>query len=654
MCGIAGYLTFNPSLGNRELVSISAKMTNALEHRGPDDEGIWTDEATGVALGHRRLSIIDLSPSGHQPMLSSDMRYVIVLNGEIYNYLDLRKQLIAGGLTFQGSSDTEVAVNAIQYWGLEGALPRLTGMFALGVWDREQRILSLARDRLGEKPLYFGWLNSGFVFASELKAIVSHPDWRAEVNRDALAMLLKYSYVPAPYCIYQGINKLQPGMILQLSFPIKPEGMRIQTYWSLEQVVSSAISGGRALEDKVQVVDQLETLLKSTIKDKMISDVPLGAFLSGGIDSSAVVALMQSQSSTPIKTFSIGFHERDYNEAEHAKEVASYLATDHTELYISSDEARAVIPSLPLIYDEPFADSSQIPTCLISALAKKSVTVALSGDGGDELFGGYTRYLVGTQLWNKVRACPAPVRKLASTLIMTLPPHLIDQLYHPLHTLLPDRYRYRQMGSKMHKLAAILHDGHPDLIYSSLTTLWENPEQVVIGAKHYAITDQKKSMWDQIEHFSEKMMYADTVSYLPDDILTKVDRASMAVSLEVRVPFLDHRIVEFIWNQSPDLKLANGQGKYLLREVLYRHVPKTMLDRPKMGFGVPIEQWLRGPLRTWAENLLSYDRLKREGYFNPDPIRQKWEEHLSMKNSWHYQLWPVLMFQAWHENWMAH
>jgi len=649
MCGIAGFISYNNSLSREQLGQYCERMTHTLTHRGPDDFGIWCDELTGVAFGQRRLSIIDLSSHGHQPMISHDGRLVIVLNGEIYNHIELRDKLAALGYQFRGGSDTEVAVCAIQQWGMESALTRFVGMFAIAVWDRETRKLFLARDRVGEKPLYYGKVNNSLLFASELKAITAHPDWRADINHDSIAQMFKYSYIPAPHSIYNNIYKLMPGTWIETTTQQDFRSIKPVPYWSFENIVLSSADSRRHHRDPQEVVNELEGLLSETIADKMIADVPLGAFLSGGIDSSMVVALMQSRSSRPVKTFSIGFHESEFNEAVYAKQVAAHLGTDHTEMYMTPEDCLSVIPKIPDMYDEPFSDSSQIPTYLVSRLARQEVTVALSGDGGDELFGGYSRYLIGLDTWNKINRIPPLVRSVGGKLISHVPPALIDTMVKPIRPLLPKAFQYNQFGQKLHKLASVWNSTTPDSIYNTFILLWPNPEEIVLGAHRLDMLDKYRPTLNKLHNYTERMMFTDTVTYLPDDILVKVDRASMAVSLEVRVPFLDHRIIEYIWNQSPDVKIVGNEGKWILRQILNKYVPKSLIDRPKMGFGVPIDHWLRGPLREWASDLLSADRLKREGLLDPGPIQAKWNAHLSGETSWHYHLWPVLMFQAWLE-----
>jgi asparagine synthase (glutamine-hydrolysing) len=634
-------------------------MTDEIVHRGPDDGGVWVDAQTGVALGHRRLSILDLSPQGHQPMISLSGRYVIAFNGEVYNHQELRKELECpisdpnskmekGGVIWRGHSDTEVMLAAFERWGLEGALSRFNGMFAFALWDRQDRVLHLARDRFGEKPLYYGWMGDTFLFGSELKAMKAHPAWQGEIDRGALALYMRHTYISAPYSIYSGIRKLLPAHIL--SIPLSAGNMQTppsRAYWSVKAVAEAGVRHPFA-GNEAEAVESLDGLLRDAVKLRMEADVPLGAFLSGGIDSSAVVALMQAQSLRPVKTFTIGFHEEGYNEAKHAKAVAKHLGTEHTELYVTAAEAMAVIPKLPKIYDEPFADSSQIPTFLVSKMTRQHVTVALSGDGGDELFGGYNRYFWGRDIWRKVGWMPKSARVAMARGLTALPPQSWDKIFSAMETMLPRRLRANLPGDKLHKLAGVLACSSPEAMYRGLVSFWE-PESVVLGASEppTALTD--RGQWADIPDFTQRMMFLDTVSYLPDDILAKVDRASMAVSLEGRVPLLDHRVAEFAWTLPLDMKIRGGQGKWPLRQLLYKYVPRELIERPKMGFGVPIDVWLRGPLREWAENLLDESRLKREGFFNTRTVREKWSEHLAGNRNWASLIWTVLMFQAWLE-----
>jgi asparagine synthase (glutamine-hydrolysing) len=623
-------------------------MAEALAHRGPDDSGVWVDPAGDVALGHRRLSILDLSPEGHQPMRSACGRYVIAFNGEIYNFQELREALgrVGGAPAWRGHSDTEVILASIRHWGLRRAIEDFVGMFAFALWDREERTLHLARDRLGEKPLYYGWMGDAFLFGSELKALRTHPAWRGDVDRGALALFMRHNYIPTPYSIYKGIFKLLPGTLLTLKAGRKE--FEIEPYWQARLVVEAGAANPNAM-DHTSTVEQLDGLLRRVVAGQMVADVPLGAFLSGGVDSSTVVALMQAQSSRPVKTFTIGFHEGEYNEAEYAKLVARRLGTEHTELYVTPQQAMDVIPRLPQLYDEPFADSSQIPTFLVAQLARQHVTVSLSGDGGDELFAGYNRYAFARGLWNKLRRVPTPMRTLGAASLRSLSPAAWTALLERTGRWLPRRLRYANLGDKLHKLADVLRERDPEALYHGLVSHWQDPGSVVIQGNEHATILTDRRQWAKLGDFTERMMYLDLVSYLPDDILVKVDRAAMGVSLETRVPFLDHRVVEFAWRLPLSLKVRRGQGKWLLRQVLYRYVPKALIERPKMGFGLPIDAWLRGPLRDWAEGLLAESRLRAEGFFRPAPIHRLWREHLSGQRNWQYLLWDVLMFQAWNE-----
>jgi asparagine synthase (glutamine-hydrolysing) len=653
VCGIAGFVD---SLAREEVLATAIKaMIAPLHHRGPDDEGTWWDASAGIAVGHKRLSILDLSPAGHQPMSSAGGRYVVVFNGEIYNHLDLRARLdppfgrsedgVRNG--WRGHSDTETLLAGFEAWGIEEAIRRSVGMFALAVWDKASRTLTLARDRLGEKPLYYGWQGNSFLFGSELKALRAHPGFRGEIDRDALTLLLRHNYIPAPYSIYRDIHKLPPGSSLQVR--AGERAVRPAQYWSARECAESG-RRGQYRGNGAQAATDLEDLIRQSLSGQMVADVPLGAFLSGGVDSSTVVALMQQLSPRPVRTFTIGFREDVYNEAEHARAVARHLGTDHTELYVTPEQTLAVIPRLPEIYDEPFADSSQIPTFLVSKLAREHVTVSLSGDGGDELFGGYNRYRWATDIWRRLGWLPRPVRSALGGLLATLPPAAWDAVLERLGRLVPAGLRYSEPGVKLHKLAEILSARTPEEIYWGLVSHWKEPANLVRGAKEPPTVLTDRQGWPDVGDFEHRMMYFDTVSYLPDDILAKVDRAAMGVSLETRVPFLDHRLVEFAWRLPLGFKVRDGVTKWLLRQVLHRYVPRELIERPKMGFGVPIDSWLRGPLRKWAEDLLDPARLLREDFFNPMPIQEKWKEHLSGRRNWQYYLWDVLMFQAWLEN----
>jgi asparagine synthase (glutamine-hydrolysing) len=648
MCGFAGFFGGQwPADGAQARLK---GMTDLIANRGPDSEGHWLDPDAGIALGHRRLAILELSPAGAQPMTSAGGRYVIAFNGEIYNHLDLRVELDKGehGPAWRGHSDTETLLAGFEAWGIQGMVERAVGMFAFGVWDRQARTLTLARDRLGEKPLYYGWQGSGrsavFLFGSELKALRAHPAFGSQINRDALCLYMRHNNVGGAYSIYQGFHKLLPGSLLTVSQQA-PEPA-LQTYWSGAGVAERGLAQA-FVGSATEAVDALEALLKDAVRQQMMADVPLGAFLSGGVDSSTVVALMQAQSSRPVKTFSMGFHEAGYNEAEHAKAVALHLGTEHTELYVTPEQALAVIPRLPTLYDEPFADSSQIPTFLVSQLARQHVTVSLSGDAGDELFCGYNRYQLTASLWQKLSAVPLPLRRALAWGLTRLSPQSLNRLA----AYMPAAQHWANVGEKLHKGADVMAAGSAAELYRGMVSQWTDPASVVLGGTepNTLLTGLQPALAGL--NNVERMMALDMLTYLPDDILTKVDRAAMGMSLETRVPFLDHRVVEFAWRLPMQYKLRYENNSYTtkwaLRQVLFRHVPRALIERPKMGFGVPIDSWLRGPLKNWAEDLLSESRLKREGYLNPAPIRKKWAEHLSGQRNWQHQLWCVLMFQAW-------
>lgn len=650
MCGFAGYWGLAE---NGQAQQVLKGMGDAIAHRGPDDSGFWVDENASIGLVHRRLSILDLSPAGHQPMFSLSERFVLVFNGEIYNFRDIAKEIQARGeFPWRGHSDTEVMLAAFEAWGVEESLSRFVGMFAFALLDRANRFLYLCRDRMGEKPLYYGWAGKYFLFGSELKALRAHPAWAGKVDRGALALLMRHNYIPAPYSIYEGICKVIPGTLLRLDLAVASPGSVPHTkpYWRVAQIVTNGLADRFGGSDSA-AVHEVDRLLRQAVAGQMVADVPLGAFLSGGVDSSTIVALMQAISSRPVKTFSIGFHEAGYDEAVYAKAVARHLGTEHTELYVTSEQARAVIPYLPAMYDEPFADSSQIPTFLVSKLARQHVTVSLSGDAGDELFGGYNRYFLARDIWKKLRLLPFAARKAMSSSLTILSPAAWNSFLNLTGPLTPVPLRGGIGGDKLHKLAGVLAVRTPDEMYKKgFASHWASPADIVIDGIEPLTTLTDPAQDIGLRDFTESMMYLDTMSYLPDDILVKVDRASMAVSLESRIPFLDHRLVEFAWRLPLSMKIRHGQGKWILRQVLYQYVPKDLIERPKMGFGVPIDAWLRGPLRDWAEDMLSESRLRQEGYFNPAPIRNKWAEHLSGKRNWQYHLWDVLMFQAWLEN----
>jgi asparagine synthase (glutamine-hydrolysing) len=636
MCGIAGFLDLERRSGSQELEALGRAMAATLSHRGPDAHGVWADAEAGVTLGHTRLSIVDLSPAGAQPMVSSCGACVITYNGEIYNAGDLRPELEARGRRFTGHSDTEVLVEAIAEWGLRPAVERLIGMFAFAVWDRRTRTLSLVRDRLGIKPVYFGRQNGRVIFASELKAFEVLPNWRPELDRDALAAYFRLAYVPSPHSIYRGIGKLAPGYIATVDASGTVDS---SAYWSVEKAAERGKQTPFNVSDR-EAVDTLEILLGDAVGRRLVADVPLGAFLSGGIDSSTVAAMMRVRSNAPVRTYSIGFREEGFDEAPQARAVAAHLGTEHTELYVSPAEARDVIHDLPTIYDEPFADSSQIPTYLLSKLTREHVTVALSGDGGDEVFAGYTRH----RFARLAGGMPAPMSRALACGLGVAGPALWDRLFG----LVPAHRRPKLAADKMHK-AARLFGASEEAGYLSLVSAWDEPQALVNGGSEPRGPISDAALSRALPDPLDRMQYLDTVTYLPDDILAKVDRASMAVALEVRVPILDHRIVEFSWRLPARFKLRRGKGKWLLRQVLYRHVPKALVERPKSGFAIPLGQWLRGPLRAWAEELLSERRLAEGGLLNPAPIRARWIEHLEGTRNWHASLWTVLMFQAWRE-----
>jgi asparagine synthase (glutamine-hydrolysing) len=646
MCGIAGFF-LNNLITQDNSESYLRKMVSQIKHRGPNAEGYWYSKDNTVAFGHRRLSILDLSNAGSQPMTSASGRYVIVFNGEIYNHMELRESLSSEGIRWRGYSDTETLLGGFDTWGIEAMVKKCIGMFAFALWDMQIQTLTLGRDRLGEKPLYYGWQglsNSAvFIFGSELKALRAHPAFSAEICPNALGGFLQNMAVGGNQTIYKHIHKVEPGTLLTIS-RIKPVP-EVMRYWSLKDVAQEGVLSpfkGSA----IQAVDALEALLKSAVKQQMMADVPLGAFLSGGVDSSTIVALMQEESARPVKTFAIGFQEDAYNEAKYAKAVAAHLGTDHTELYITPKQALDVIPRLANLYDEPFADSSQIPTFLVSQMTKQHVTVALSGDAGDELFAGYNRYQLTESFWPKLSGVPKSLRKAVGWGLTRFSPETLNRYA----SLMPITKRWANVGDKLHKGAGVMAAGSVDELYLGMVaTGWTDPKSIVRGLSKYTSPINMSQMPDLSD--VERMMALDALNYLSDDILTKVDRASMGVSLEARVPYLDHRVVEFAWRLPMEYKLRRENGslvtKWVLRQVLYRHVPKELIERPKVGFGVPLEHWLRGPLRDWAEDLLSEERIKREGYLYPAPIRKKWAEHLSGQRNHQHALWCVLMFQAW-------
>jgi asparagine synthase (glutamine-hydrolysing) len=650
VCGIAGSL--ETDLPESEWNDLLARMANAIVHRGPDDGGAWYDASAGVGLASRRLAIVDLSPLGHQPMISESGRYVIAFNGEIYNFREIRNDLegLQSPPRFRGHSDTEALLAGVEQWGIARTLERVVGMFAIAIWDQQVRSLTLVRDRLGEKPLYYGWQGRRFLFGSELKALRAHPGFAGTIDRGALALYMRHRYIPSPYSIYDGIKKLEPGTMLTLS-EADVRSARCpapSTYWSAREVAAAGLEHP-FLGSEEDAADRLESLLRDAVLRQMVADVPLGALLSGGIDSSTVVALMQSQSSSAIRTFTIGSGDREYDESSHASAVAKHLGTDHAELIVTDADARSVIPRLPTVYDEPFADPSAVPTLLVSQLASRHVTVALSGDGGDELFGGYSRHFWGPTIWARVGWLPLWMRRATAGALTSVSPRYWDKTFVALDRILPARLRQRTPGDKMQKLAPVLDAESPQALYRTLVSHW-NSDSPVLYAQSVVSPETDPNAFPRMPHFAEGMMCLDLVTFLPDDVLVKADRASMAVSLEARAPFLDHRVVEYAWQLPLSMKLRDGRGKYMLRRVLERHVPPSLIDRPKSGFGVPIGTWLRGSLREWAEALLNERRLRSEGFLRSEPIQKKWEEHLSGQHNWQHILWDVLMFEAWLES----
>ena len=700
MCGFSGFITTDASVLSRAEDEAS-RMAIAIQHRGPDHAGAWADASAGIALSFRRLSILDLSSAGHQPMRSESGRFVMTFNGEIYNHIDLRDLLSTAKLgnpaqPWRGHSDSETLLACFEAWGIEKTLQKTVGMFAIALWDTQTRTLHLARDRFGEKPLYYGWATtassnaSAFVFGSELKALSAYPGFANPVSRDALALYMRFTYVPAPYSIYQNNFKMEPRCMLSIdtraalpqvghlleaahvpvvptasSAPLRPPaaqgGLRMHRWWSLASVVEAGAQN--QISNEKEAIETLEQYLKDAVRVQSLADVPLGAFLSGGVDSSAIVALMQAQASSPVKTFTVGFEEAGFDESPHARAVAEHLGTEHNELFVSAKQAQAVIADLPTMYDEPFADSSQIPTHLVCKAARHQVTVALSGDAGDELFGGYNRYFWAPRIWSRLAWLPYPARQALGSAIQAVPTSSWDALCRPVNALLPSSKNIVRAGVNAHKLAARLRGVRDmDDLYKSLVSEWQDPAQVVKGAgeggggETGGVFREPSSMlsdpWPAAgaEQDQLRMMYRDSMTYLPDDILCKVDRAAMATSLETRVPFLDHRVAELAWRLPLNMKIRNGQGKWALRQVLYKYVPEELIDRPKAGFAIPVGQWLRGPLRDWAEALLDEKRLEVEGYFYPKPIRGKWSQHLTGRYDHTPSLWAVLMFQSWLES----
>ena len=651
MCGIAGILGKDGV--DRHSVQ---RLIGPIAHRGPDDEGIWTDPESGIGLGHRRLSILDLSPAGHQPMISANGRFVLSFNGEIYNHPELKEALEADGAVpdggWRGHSDTELFLEGIATWGLEETLGRSVGMFAFALWDRADRKLSLVRDRFGEKPLYYGWAGNDFLFGSELKALRAHPRFDNGIDRRALGLFAARTYIPAPFSIYERVFKVPPGCILTIApeaarRPLSepPDegrdhgGLSLHRYWSYRDVMLHGQDD--PIADEEEAISELERVLARAIAGQAMADVPVGAFLSGGIDSSSVCALYQKYSSVPVRTFTIGFEEAGFNEAEHAKAVAGHLGTVHNERYVRVEEARDVIPLLPAMYDEPFADSSQIPTYLVSRFAREQVTVALTGDGGDELFAGYNRHFAAPRLWNQLQRVPRSLRAATGSPLSRIP----SQFWSGVAGMLPGR-RAPHLGGKVQKaLRLAASAGSFDEVYRAFLDEWSQERSPVLGAE--SPSDGFDLELGRASPPALRMMYCDAVSYLPDDILAKVDRASMSVSLETRVPFLDHRVAELAARIPLELKVRGGRGKHVLRQLLYREVPRELLERPKSGFGIPVGEWIKGPLRSWAEDLLEPGAIRSEGWLDPAIVQRRWREHLSGQRDSTPAIWAILMFQAW-------
>ena len=648
MCGFAGFLGCNFYFEEHISRGILKEMCSQIYHRGPDDNGIWIDAKCKVYFGHQRLSILDKSINGHQPMISHSGRYVIIFNGEIYNHLEIRQELLKN-FNFQSwisSSDTETLLAGFDLWGIAETIKKTAGMFSMAIWDKKDLSLYLARDRIGEKPLYYGWQEKGgkktFMFASELKAFKKHPSFEADINRDSLTSFIRHGYIGNPFSIYKNIFKLEPGSILKLS--IENFKHKIFPFWDLPLKIEQCYAD-KFSDNFFDIQNNFEVLLSNIIKNQMLADVPVGAFLSGGIDSSLVVALMQKQSSVPVKTFCIGFNEKHRDEARHAKTIAAHLGTDHTELYITPFDAMTVIPNLANVYDEPFADSSQIPTILVSKLAKEKVTVALTGDGADELFCGYNRYFLALSLIRIAKFIPQNLKEAISYLLINKSTNS-----RILMNLVFSKIGLNYMGDRTSKFGSILKSKNLNEVYLKLISYWPDPASIVInGNENNSYLNSGQHKFDNLDDFNH-LMALDQLTYLPDDILTKVDRAAMSVSLETRVPFLDHRMIEFSWRLPSEYKYDNKIKKILLQATLSKYVPKDLFDRPKMGFRIPIGEWLKGPLRDWAENLLDKKRLDEEGFFNSGPIIQKWKEQKSGTSNWQHHLWNVLMFQSWIEN----
>jgi len=648
MCGIAGFFDFKASASRQALLAQAKAMGDAVRHRGPDGRGEFADASAGLGLAHRRLAIIDLTDCGAQPMSTPDGRYTIVFNGEIYNFHALRRRAEDHGYAFASHSDTEALLACFSLFGVRQTLADSVGMFALALWDAQERRLVLARDRIGEKPLYYGVMGGCLLFGSELKALRAHPNFEARLDPEALSWFLRRHYTPTPLSIYQNVRKLPPGTMLAVSGPNVGDP---EPYWSLSETLAEALDAPfQGSED--EALDALDALLRNVVRNQMISDAPLGAFLSGGIDSSLITAVMQQVSTNPVRTFTIGFNEPGWDEAEDAAKVAKHLGTNHTTLTASPAQALEVVERLPDIYDEPFSDASQIPTYLVSKLTREHVTVSLSGDGGDEIFAGYNRHAVGPGLWRNMSRLPAGARKSAGFLLGRIPPPMADKAYRVLEPLLPERLRMRLPADKLAKVAGLMSARNFQDVYAGAVTNWPEPDCLLLSQPDGGTAWRTPALPDTGGDLTLWMQAMDAATYLPDDIMAKVDRASMAVSLETRAPFLDHRVVRFGFSLPLELRVRNGKGKRLLHRLLSRYVPAKLIERPKMGFGVPLDQWLRGPLRPWAEDLLSTESLKRWSLLKPAPIQAAWREHLAGKRDHQYRLWSVLMLQAWLTRWM--
>jgi len=657
MCGIVGFVS-SSVLSKEDISSRITSMSSKLSHRGPDDSGFWLDNNNQIALGHKRLSILDLSSAGHQPMKSLSDKFVIVFNGEIYNHLMLREEINTNRpseklkISWKGTSDTETLLVCFEEWGVKKTIKKLVGMFSICLLDKDSNTIFLIRDRMGEKPLYYGYINDSFVFASELKSLKEYPNFNNEIDRNALRKYFKYMYVPCPYSIYKNISKLEPGHIMSVTIDeIKKNHSvidlfgNINPFWSLEDKIKESEESSK---DEKIILSELEYHLEEAIKLQSIADVPLGAFLSGGIDSSLITSLMQKNSSSSIQTFTVGFEESSFDESSFAKEVANHLGTDHSEVFVSKKEAREVIPKLPYIYDEPFSDSSQIPTYLVCEAASRKVKVALSGDAGDEIFGGYNRYFWAPRLWSKVSWLPYLIRSGLGYSLDSVP----DFGWNSIESIINNSRskNYTNIGNKVGKLSkGLKHSKSINDLYLSLISEWDNIDDVVLGVdEEISFQFFDPALETNItDNDSLNMMFKDSLTYLPDDILCKVDRAAMANSLETRVPFLDHRVIEYAWQMPFNMKIRENKGKWALRQILYKYVPSELIERPKTGFSIPIGDWLRGPLRDWAEELIDEDRLISEGFLNHTIIRRAWKLHLSGNSDYTARIWSVLMFQSW-------